>query len=428
MEQLVASDRVRATYSVKTLVSSLEFSHLPALVGASFRLMRWSEILVKILHVTPAFYPAHVYGGPIESVYQLCRQLVRNGCEVRVLTTNANGSHKILDVQKGEPVEVVQDLYVHYCQRIIPHSVSPELLRRLLPYIRWADVVHLTSVYSFPTIPTLLACKILDKPLIWSPRGAFQRWEGSTRIQVKTVWEWGCRMGAPKQLLLHVTSKEEAQESQEHFPGAKTAIIPNGVEIPEAVAHKDGNSTLRLLFLGRLHPKKGIENLLAACKILDSSSQIPWSLTIAGSGDRDYTETLEARLEELALSQKVQMVGLVVEEAKQRVYENADIAIFPSYTENFGIVIAEALAHSVPVIASKGTPWNRVEEIRCGLWVDNHPESLAKAIEQISQMPLREMGHRGREWMQREFGWSIRAKEMIQYYEQAMVSEVAHAV
>ena len=90
--------------------------------------------------------------------------------------------------------------------------------------------------------------------------------------------------------------------------------------------------------------------------------------------------------------------------------------IAPSYTENFGLVVAEALGHAVPVIVSRGTPWRRVEEIGCGLWVENDPESLAAAIQRISGMPLREMGLKGREWMQREFDWDSVASRMINVY------------
>ena len=383
---------------------------------------------MNVLHVSPSFFPASVYGGPIESVYRLCRHLALNGCSVRVLTTDANGADRVLDVDKEREVELAEGVRVRYCHRLVPHSVSFMLLRLLPSYIRWADVVHLTAVYSFPTLPTLLACKIMGKPVVWSPRGALQRWEGSTRLRVKAVWERVCRSIAPKRLVLHVTSEEEAKESLERVRGLETAVIPNGIEIPEKVRHVDGNGTLRLVYLGRLHPKKGIENLLAACTMLNSSSGVPWSLTIAGGGDPSYTERLLCRTKEMALSKQVQMVGDVAGESKRRLFENTDITVVPSHTENFGMVVAEALTHGVPVIASKGTPWKQVEKIGCGLWVDNDPESLAKAIEQMSKMPLREMGQRGREWMGREFGWDIRAKEMIKCYEQARVSDVVHAV
>src|SRR5947209_1044244 len=112
----------------------------------------------------------------------------------------------------------------------------------------------------------------------------------------------------------------------------------------------------------------------------------------------------------------MRMIGEVRGDEKRRLFENSDLTIVPSHRENFGMVVAESLAHGVPVIASKGTPWRRVEEIGCGLWVDNDPKSLAQAIEQMSLMPLIEMGRRGREWMAKEFSWDKRAQEVLACY------------
>ncbi|HTN42815.1 MAG TPA: glycosyltransferase [Nitrospiria bacterium] len=371
---------------------------------------------MRILHIIPAYKPAHVYGGPVESTFYLCRYLAVNGCDVRVLTTDANGPKAVLDVKTDHEVQIATGVRVRYCHRWIGNSVTPTLLRLLPSYIHWADVVYLSAVYSFPTIPTLFLCKISGKPLVWSPHGALQRWKGSTHPMLKAVWEWVCRMAAPKKLTLHVTSKKEAKDSLERLPDVEIAVIPNGIEIPDQLTRVPRSGALRLLYLGRLHPIKGIENILASCKLLNSFSSVTWSLTIAGSGDLDYVESLRVRIEDLMLARQVQMVGAVEGEIKQSLFENTDIVIVPSHTENFGMVIAEALAHGVPVVASKGTPWKRVEEIGCGLWVENDPESLAKAIERMTRMPLREMGERGRKWMQNDFTWDSKAKSMIKLF------------
>lgn len=371
---------------------------------------------LKILHVTPSFYPAVVYGGPTYSVYELCRSLVRQGCRVRVLTTDANGPGAALKISTKESLEVSPGLFVRYCHRVADVSISPMLLRLLVAQVRWADVVHLMAVYSFPTIPTLLACKIVRKPVVWSPRGMLQRWEGTSRPQLKVMWEKVCQIAAPKGLVLHATSEEEARESRHRLPGLETVVVPNGVDIPNRILSRNCNPKLRLLFLGRLHPKKGIENLLSAYNIVNRTSGMTSSLVIAGAGEKQYTETIKTRIEELGLSDKVKMMGRVAGEAKEKLFENVSVVVVPSHTENFGLVVAEALAHGVPVIASRGTPWQRIEEIGCGLWVENDPESLAAAIKRISLMPLRDMGLRGREWMQKEFAWDLVAEEMIQVY------------
>jgi glycosyltransferase involved in cell wall biosynthesis len=309
-------------------------------------------------------------------------------------------------------------LRVRYCHRIMDVSVSPMLLRHLISYVRRADIIHLMAVYSFPTIPVLLAARLCGKPVVWSPRGMLQRWEGSRRPLLKTVWEQVCRLVSPRQLILHVTSEEEAEQSRRRLPGVPTALVPNGVIIPESISHFPGDGRLRIVYLGRLDLKKGIENLLAACRIISDSSELNYSLKIAGDGDASYVALLNGQIDESHLSGRVELLGGVEGEEKMELFAHADLVVIPSHTENFGLVVAEALAHGVPVIASRGTPWQRVEEVGCGLWVDNQPESLARALLTARAMPLREMGERGREWMQREFTWASVGNRMMKLYQQ----------
>jgi glycosyltransferase involved in cell wall biosynthesis len=370
---------------------------------------------MKVLHVVPSFHPAYSYGGPIRSTFELCRNVVQLGCEVRVLTTDADGLDRVLDVDKNKEVELPEGFRVRYCRRRQRHSVSPTLLHLLPAYMQWADVAHLTGVYNFPTFPTIFWGRLLHKPLIWSPRGALQRWEGSSRIGLKGIWDFLWYHTADRvELTMHATSEQESRETLARFPKLRMATIPNGVDVPDDLNRIQRNGDLRLLFIGRLDPKKGIEALLRACTLVDSSP--PWRLAIAGWGASEYVSQLKEQIHALGLSGRVEMVGAVLSNEKKGLFERSDVALVPSYTENFAIVVAEALAHGVPVIASKGTPWDRLEEMRCGLWVNNDPESLADAIRSISTMPLPDMGRRGREWMQREFSWRSVTNQMLALY------------
>jgi glycosyltransferase involved in cell wall biosynthesis len=374
---------------------------------------------MKILHVIPSFFPAHYYGGPVQSVYQLCRALASAGHQIRVLTTNASGPKSELYVMPGVEIELTQGLRAIYCKRHFREDMAPAMLTPLPGLLRWADVVHLTAVYSLPTIPALVGCKAMDKPLLWSPRGSLQHWEGSTKLVAKRIWNGFCRALLPRRVILHVTSEQEAEESLAHYPGVQAAMIPNGIEAPAVAEHKTGDGMLRIVFLGRLHAKKGIENLLEACAGLTHAA-LSWSLVIAGTGDPAYAATLRARIAALGIAQHVNMVGEIVGEGKRQLFESADLAVFPSYTENFGLVIAEALSYGVPVIASRGTPWSEVVSRGCGLWVDNDPQTLRESILQMSTMPLETMGRRGREWMLSEFDWQNVARRTTSIYERLL--------
>jgi glycosyltransferase involved in cell wall biosynthesis len=193
-------------------------------------------------------------------------------------------------------------------------------------------------------------------------------------------------------------------------------LIPNGVEIPPTLHREPRCERLRLGFVGRLDRKKGIENLLAACRLLKERGGPIFSLAIAGSGSSDYEAQIRREIDRLALGTDVAMLGDIRGEQKQQMFEQTDVVVVPSFTENFAIVVAEALAHGAAVIASTGTPWKELERVGCGLWVNNDPASLADAIAKIDSMPVAEMGERGRRWMAADFSWDKCASEMNALY------------
>jgi glycosyltransferase involved in cell wall biosynthesis len=125
---------------------------------------------------------------------------------------------------------------------------------------------------------------------------------------------------------------------------------------------------------------------------------------------------LAVLVEKLGLQQRVRFAGYADEAVKLMGFMEADVCVVPSHTENFGLVVAEALAHAVPVIASTGTPWRELQERGCGFWVDNSPERLAAAIDEIARCDLPLMGQRGREWMQREYKWEAIAARTFELY------------
>lgn len=374
---------------------------------------------MKILHVSPSFYPTRAYGGTIRSSYGLCQGLANLGCSVRVLTTDTDGLGRTLDVPNDRDV-MVDGLPVRYCHKLFLHSVSFGLLQVLREGVEWADIVHLTAVYSFPTFPTLSYCRLLRKPLVWAPRGALQRWHGSTRVKAKYLWERMCRvLVSEERLILQTTSQDEAEQSSDRFPGIRTVIVRNGVDVPKYVPKTDSKGCLRITYLGRLHPIKGIENLLYACKLVDTQSE-PWHLNIAGSGESDYSDLLKSRVTELGLEARVNFLGEICGDRKEDLFANSDVLVAPSYVENFGMVVVEALAHEVPVIAGKGTPWEGLQTHGCGLWVDNHAQSLAAAIREIRTMSLAEMGRRGRNWMETDFSWSSVSNHMLAVFRECV--------
>lgn len=375
---------------------------------------------MKILHVVPSFYPATSFGGPIWSTYGLCNALARlDDISLQVLTTNTAGDkhHERLDAAQRRP-DFFTGYTVHFAHKLAKTSVSAELVGRLPRLIAWADVVHLTAVYSFPTIPTLAACRLAGKPVVWSPRGALLRWEHTRKRGLKEAWERTCATilrGHPH--LLHVTSPEEGKAARTQLPDSPVVEVPNGVNIPNSLAPRlwQPDGRMRILYLGRLDPIKGIENLIDAIALAETPRL---ELTLCGTGDAAYTASLVRRIEEKGLSTQIKVAGFVEGPAKTLAFEQADLCVLPSFSENFGMTVVEALSHSVPVIASKGTPWQELKSRGAGDWVANDPASLARAIDVMAQKNLEAMGRNGRSWMYENFDWNAVGRRMADVYRQ----------
>lgn len=385
---------------------------------------------MHILHVTPAYYPATYWGGPIFSECDLNNALAGlPGVELQILTTDSAGPllSQRLDATRLNMKELYPNHIVHFTRRIFRSSTSLELLMKLPALVNWADIVHLHAIYSFPTIPTLLACRIFGKPLVWSPHGALQeaqKFKHARKKRLKNIWNFLCNsLLHPDQTVLHATSVEEREYSLPSLSRARAVVISFGVDTPPTLPKRDycPNGELRLLFLSRLHRIKGLENLLDAMVDL---KDLKISLLICGTGDEVYVSNLQQRAHRLdLLDGRVHFLGHVDGESKKSAFMNADVFVLPSYSENYGIAVAEALSYGVPVIVSRGTPWQKIEEKNCGLWVENDPKSLVQAIRNIRQMDLAGMGARGWQWMMDDFSWRHISTLMFQTYLESVMKK-----
>lgn len=362
---------------------------------------------VRVLHITPCFYPATIWGGPIFSTKAICDEIApRDEFVLRVLTTDTAGpklSQKLVLPKRTQQFPAGYE--VHYARRRFRNSVSPDLFRLLPDQVRWADIVHLTATYSSTTIPALLLARLLGKPLVWSPRGALQataEWQGAPNRFAKTAFERIIRCVRPGNAVLHVTAEIERNLSLSRIPGMVTEFIPNSVPIPpmpdSPKTWRRGNK-VQLMFLSRVHQKKGIEGLIDALVLLPER----FELDIYGQGADSYIDDLKGRVRQLGLVDRVRFRGHVDGTDKSQAFFDADIFVLPTHSENFGIVIAEAMAHGLPTITTKGAPWSEIETRGAGYWVDNSPRDLAAAIIRLDALNLEQVGMRGRAWMAEQY-------------------------
>ncbi|MDO6588961.1 glycosyl transferase family 1 [Loktanella sp. D2R18] len=362
---------------------------------------------MKILHISPSFYPATYWGGPIWSTKAICDGVAQQpGFALQALTTDAAGPDRQARVTP-EPLPYP----VRYTRRIAGHAIAPGLLARLPQAVAWADIVHLTGTYSFPTLPALACARALGKPLIWSPRGALQAtadWSDAPRRHTKQLFEHLAQFLRGADVTLHVTSDAEARQSTQRLGAIRTVMIPNSVAIPPA-APRSTRRPSRLLFLGRLHPKKGLDLLCAAMAGLPAHVH----LDVYGTGDAAYIAQLKQEC-----GPRIHFHGHADGVAKERAFADADLFVLPSHSENFGIAIAEALAHGVPVLTTTQTPWQRLDSIGCGACIDLKTSDLAQEINGLLGRDLGVMGGRGRRWMQQEFSSTAMTARFVELYQE----------
>jgi glycosyltransferase involved in cell wall biosynthesis len=257
------------------------------------------------------------------------------------------------------------------------------------------------------------------KKLIVSPRGMLaQAALQFSPLKKKIFWAALQRSAFEHTAVWHVTSAEEAEDIRAFGVTAPIAIIPNGIDIPNYTAdHADLTLRRTLLFMSRLHPKKGVEGLIEAWASLEPERP-EWDLVIAGPDEGRYRARLEAQAAKSGC-QRVTFTGPVYGQEKADLMMGSDLFVLPTQNENFGLVVGEALAAGVPAIVTKGAPWQRLETEGCGWWIDHGVEPLLAALRAATSLAPStrwEMGRRGRVWVERDLSWDLTGLQMIALY------------
>jgi len=242
---------------------------------------------------------------------------------------------------------------------------------------------------------------------------AFSRWKK------RLFWFLLQSAAIGKAACIHATSEQEFEEVRAFGLANPVAVIPNGIDLPLVTDTriKAANGDRSIVSLGRIHPIKGHERLIAAWAKVEKNHP-NWRLRIIGPSESGY----EAKLQELARSLelcRLSIEGPVYGEAKYDVLRGADLFVLPSLNESFAVTVGEALAAGTPVIATKGVPWPALETEGCGWWVEHGVEPLAEALAEAMEMPremLRAMGAKGRAWITRDYSWERVGRDMLDVY------------
>jgi glycosyltransferase involved in cell wall biosynthesis len=273
-----------------------------------------------------------------------------------------------------------------------------------MPYLQTARAAHSRRVGVVVSTHGMLHARALDQRS-WAKRIA--RWLFQDALLLDSS------------RCLHATAAQEAEEIRRAGYRGPIAVIPWGIDIPDLPARRGTPYPPVLLYVGRLHPSKGLEALLAAWARVQTRFET-WQLVIAGPDEDGYRAVLERRARELRVVDRVVFAGPVGGDDREALFASASIVVLPSPAENFGLVVAEALARNVPAIATTGAPWRLLEDERCGWWTGSSVDAIAAALVDAlgaDSDVRREMGERGRSLAASRFAWSRITAQMTALYQ-----------
>lgn len=371
---------------------------------------------IEVAHFIPGLHFRD--GGPSRSVVRLTDSLA---LDARLTVTLI--SHSVAGVPSipsmNESVFRVTN-YTNNSAAVRFGFVDRRLLLATLANQR-VDLLHTHSVWHASNYWAAQLARRRSIPLICQPRGMLEPWAIASKLWKKRLamllFQRKDLYGASAFI---ATSDMEAANIRALGLRQPVALIPNGVDLPQlgpsqevtAFAHKRERV---VLFLSRMHPKKGVDLLIRAW----AECRTPgWRLILVGPDEGGYSQEMLRHVRELGVSDSVEYLGALEGKAKEAVYRSADLFVLPSFSENFGLVVGEALSFGVPVITTRGTPWQELETYRCGWWIDIGVEPLVKAIRDavsLSDEQRTEMGERGKILATR-YQWSNAAGQTADFY------------
>jgi glycosyltransferase involved in cell wall biosynthesis len=390
---------------------------------------------LKVLHVIPSIGPLR--GGPGFVLRNVAEGLAARGCEVHVATTDDNGGVERLKVPLGIPISENSVTYWYFARQTRFYTSSLPLARWLLESMDNYDVVHIHALFSFSSTAAGWMAVRKRIPYIVRPLGTLNQWGMKNRRPIfKKVSFRLCEARLLKHAFaVQYTSEQERQEAELLSQHGRAVVIPNPVETqscPQGAReafrcrHPELQGKTVFLFLSRVDGKKGLDLLLPAMARV--RKQRPGAmLVIAGSGPAELMASLRALSQAHGLADCVVWTGFLQGEAKLEALAGADIFVLPSYSENFGVAVVEAMGLALPVaITDHVGIHSDVANHGAGLIARCEVESLASALVKLADDPAgrAEMGRRGAALAQMEYSLEAVCARLLPLY-RSMMAEAA---
>lgn len=361
---------------------------------------------MKILHYTPSIDKS---SGGVGAYMQLLSRDLGKICELHIVT------------HKTEMMLDLENCYLHF----IPLNNNPfsnkskkefvSLLEEIKP-----DVFHTNGCWLPQSARTAIWAKRMGYKVVYSPHGMLEPWIMNRHYWTKKLPATLLYQKRAVKLadIVHATAETEKQNLRNLKWNSNIRVIPNCVQIDGIDMKASWERKKKLLFLSRVHVKKGIEILIDAAEILLEDLN-GYRIIIAGPGDAEYIESLKDIAQKKGVGDIFEFIGPVYGNGKWELYKDADLFILPTHSENFGIVVPESLASGTPVITTHGAPWEELNTHKCGAWIPigaNYLADAVKAFLQCDECQLEEMGHNGRRLVEEKYSSESVASMFIEMY------------
>ncbi len=373
---------------------------------------------MKVLHTVSSLNSNS--GGPSRSVTSLCEELGKLGVSIDIVTQyyRSDDGYDIIPNAEQVRTTFIKSNYLPFIG--VPYY--PIFRSKLVGLCQSQQIqlIHSNGLWTLMNHTSAKVAYQLGIPLITTLRGMLEPWCLNYHYWRKKI---GLHLYALSNInlayVLHATSKSEFNNLRSLGINKPVAIIPNGVNIPNHIKLEQGkteNQIKKALFLSRLHPIKGVLNLVTAW---DKLRPINWHVQIIGPDENNYRKEVENAVYAAGLADTFEFIGPVDDINKWNYYQQADLFVLPSFSENFGIVVAEALASGVPVITTKSTPWEDLKTYKCGWWIDVGVDPLVAALSKAVSLTNEQrniMGLNGKQLILQKYSWHKIAVDMKSVY------------
>lgn len=347
-------------------------------------------------------------GGPSRSVPMLVKGLAELGVDITLMTVRSENMN--IHALEGTTAKL----------KVLSPSFSKKEIAEYLASERF-DLIQIQSMWDMPYHKVMVEARKLGIPYIVTPRGMLEPWSLSQKKwKKKLAWWIYQRNDVQKSVCVFTTAKMEADHVSNLGITTCKAVIPNGIETDSYPCKTSIDIVKKqVLFLSRVHVKKGIEILFDAWKRIHSEFA-EWQLLVVGNGKAEYIQSLENRMECSGLKDSIKILPPVFGNDKIQLYQESALFCLPSYSENFGMAIAEAMSCGTPVITTTNCPWNILNDTNTGWCIDLNVDNLEHVLrEALSMSPtgLYDMGQKASKLIYDNFDYRSVTHKTLRLYE-----------